>query len=135
MSVKEFVYLIQNHADLHKLYVQFSHQISFMYFKFLKNTNVLIKTFHKPFTTFVSVLFVCVGVMYSGAYVCDVTLSVHPHRVVSDIQLEPKAKVLSTKLSTMIFNICCVGAMYSGKCDACDVTLSVYPHRRLEKYA
>jgi hypothetical protein len=25
--------------------------------------------------------FVCVGVMYSGEYdVCDVTLSVHPHR-------------------------------------------------------
>jgi hypothetical protein len=46
MSVKEFVYLIQNHADLHKLYVQFSHQISFVYFNLLKNTNVLIKTFH-----------------------------------------------------------------------------------------
>jgi hypothetical protein len=26
MSVKEFVYLIQNHADLRKLYVQFSHR-------------------------------------------------------------------------------------------------------------
>jgi hypothetical protein len=27
------------------------------------------------------ILFVCVGVMYSGEYdVCDVTLSVHPHR-------------------------------------------------------
>jgi hypothetical protein len=26
-------------------------------------------------------IFVCVGVMYSGEYdVCDVTLSVHPHR-------------------------------------------------------
>jgi hypothetical protein len=28
----------------------------------------------------VKLLFVCVGVMYSGEYdVCDVTLSVHPH--------------------------------------------------------
>jgi hypothetical protein len=27
------------------------------------------------------ILFGCVGVMYSGEYdVCDVTLSVHPHR-------------------------------------------------------
>ena len=26
------------------------------------------------------ILFVCVGDMYSGEYVCDVTLSVHPHR-------------------------------------------------------
>jgi hypothetical protein len=57
MSVKEFVYLMQNHADLHKLQVQFSHQISFIYFKLLKNTIVLINTFHIPFTTFMSVLY------------------------------------------------------------------------------
>jgi hypothetical protein len=31
----------------------------------------------------VKLLFVCVGVMYSGEYdVCDVTLSVHPHRAI-----------------------------------------------------
>jgi hypothetical protein len=42
--------LIQNHADLHKLYVQFSHQISLIYFKLLKNTNVLISSHNKPFT-------------------------------------------------------------------------------------
>jgi hypothetical protein len=29
---------------------EFSHQISLFYFKMLKNTNVLIKAFHKPFT-------------------------------------------------------------------------------------
>ena len=49
MSAKEFIYLIQNQ-------VQFSHQISFVYFKLLKNTNVLMKTFHKSFT-FASVLY------------------------------------------------------------------------------
>ena len=49
MSVKEFVYQRQTHADLHKLYVQFYHQISFVYFKSLKNTNVLMKTCHKPY--------------------------------------------------------------------------------------
>jgi hypothetical protein len=32
MTVKEFVDLIQNHDDLHKLQVQFIHQISFIYF-------------------------------------------------------------------------------------------------------
>jgi hypothetical protein len=47
MSVKEFVNLIQNHADLHISLN--SHQISLIYFKLLKNMNVLIKTFHKPF--------------------------------------------------------------------------------------
>ena len=32
----------------------------------------------------VSSIFLCVGVMYSGEYdVCDVTLSVHPHRASS----------------------------------------------------
>ena len=30
--------------------------------------------------TYIKKFFVCVGVMYSGEYVCDVTLSVHPHR-------------------------------------------------------
>jgi hypothetical protein len=40
----------------------------FMNYKFLLNSNALC-------------IFVCVGVMYSGEYdVCDVTLSVHPHR-------------------------------------------------------
>ena len=28
-----------------------------------------------------SLIFVCVGVVYSGEYVYDVTLSVYPHRV------------------------------------------------------
>ena len=57
MTVKEFVYRIRNHADLHQFQVKFSHQISFIYFKLLKNTNVLIKMFHKQFTTFASVLY------------------------------------------------------------------------------
>ena len=33
-----------------KLYVQFSHQISLICFKLLKNTNVLISSHNKPFT-------------------------------------------------------------------------------------
>ena len=39
--------------------------------------------------------FVCVGVMYSGEYdVCDVTLSVHPHRAsrkvnLATVEIEP----------------------------------------------
>jgi hypothetical protein len=28
-----------------------------------------------------------------------------------------------------MFDVFCVGVMYSGEYDACDVTLSVYPHR------
>ena len=49
--VKEFVYLIQNHADLHKLY-KFNfltkYHWTLIYYKLSKNTNVLIKTFHEP---------------------------------------------------------------------------------------
>ena len=45
------------HLDLHKLEVQFSRQISFIYFKLLNND--LIKTFHLPFTTFASAC--CIG--------------------------------------------------------------------------
>ena len=32
-------------------------------------------------------------------------------------------------LTSFIYDIFCVGVMYSGDYDACDVTLSVYPHR------
>jgi hypothetical protein len=43
MSVKEFVYLIQNHADLYKLKLDFLTATSSIYFKLLKTTNVLIR--------------------------------------------------------------------------------------------
>ena len=49
INAKEFMYLIQNQ-------VQLSHQISFVYFKLLKNTNVPMKTFYKSFI-FASVLY------------------------------------------------------------------------------
>jgi hypothetical protein len=87
MTVKEFVYPIQNHVDdINLLSVQFSHQVSFIYFKLLKNTNVLIKTFHKPFTTFASVLYrickllpsarVCISYHYNmAAYIVNSTIN------------------------------------------------------------
>ena len=47
-----------------------NHTSIFSLFKFLRcNIDNILKFF-----------FVCVDVMYSGEYVCDVTLSVHPHR-------------------------------------------------------
>jgi hypothetical protein len=46
MSVKEFVYLIQNHADLHKL-GPFLPQNVINVFNLLQNTSVFIKTNHK----------------------------------------------------------------------------------------
>ena len=35
---------------------------------------------HNKMTTIYNILLVCGGVNYSGEYVCDVTLSMHPHR-------------------------------------------------------
>ena len=52
--------------------MQFSHQI-FIYFKLLKNTNVLIKTFHKPFRTDIRVRVVSDIQTLSSARVCTIS--------------------------------------------------------------
>ena len=75
------VYLIQNSADLHKLFVQFSHQKQFVALGLSMNSNVYVHSYHKYFTIFTSVLYRT----FKPLYIPDttrpqikLTVSLHP---------------------------------------------------------